>query len=278
MKAEPVETLPKNTKGERRWGYEPKMDGHRLQVTKHSDDDIRARTRNDLKPIISVSEVARQANNIQALDAILDGEGAALDASGRTSWEAIEQRSAGGDCFLRSIFCIATAAVCCKNLCISALLAPPEDVTSGDVFDHRDKRAKSSITQANREKSCPSSVFTTCVGWKLRKDNPCVKFPNCTKQNRDRYVFRSRVPRCLQPLRGNDSELGEMMQCAMDLATVMGQHEDDILKLPFRDVASTRQKGLCSDQASRSGAIHAAATSSRHPRWSSSCGHPSFMP
>lgn len=123
--------------------------------------------------------------------------------------------------------------------------APPEDVTGGDVFDYRNKRAESSITQANREKSCLSSVFTACVEWKLRKDNPCREVPKLHEADRDRYVFDHEFLAVynLAPLE-MESESGDMMQCAMDLATITGQREDDILKLPLNDARVYTREGL----------------------------------
>lgn len=123
--------------------------------------------------------------------------------------------------------------------------APPADVTGGDVFAYRNKRAESSITQANREKSCLSSVFTACVEWKLRNDNPCREVPKLHEAERLRYVFDEEylavynlAPRVME------HEPGEMMQCTMDLATITGQREDDILKLPLRDARVYTREGV----------------------------------
>jgi len=92
MKAKPVEALPRNMKNGTRWGYEPKIDGHRLQVIKDGKS-IRIRTRNDRQPVIDVRAIATQATTVAADQAIIDGEGAALDANGRISWGALERRS-----------------------------------------------------------------------------------------------------------------------------------------------------------------------------------------
>jgi len=105
---------------------------------------------------------------------------------------------------------------------------PPADVTSGDVFDYRNKRAKKSVVQANREKSCLSSVFTACNEWKLRNDNPCKLVPKLNEGERDRYVTDEEflaVYRLATPV----------LQVAMDLATITGQREGDLLKMPCND-------------------------------------------
>lgn len=93
MKAEPVDTLPRNKRNETIWGYEPKIDGHRLQILKNGNS-IRIRTRNDRQPLIDVRAIAAHAARLAAPQAILDGEGAAVDASGRIRWDALDRRDA----------------------------------------------------------------------------------------------------------------------------------------------------------------------------------------
>lgn len=136
--------------------------------------------------------------------------------------------------------------------------APPEDVTGGDVFAYRNKRAESSVTQANREKSCLSSVFTACVEWKLRKDNPCREVPKLHEADRDRYVFDHEYLAVYNLAPGEmEHEPGEMMQCAMDLASITGQREDDILKLPLNDARVYTREGVV---------FRPNKTKRRHPR------------
>jgi bifunctional non-homologous end joining protein LigD len=62
-----------------------------LQLIKNGKT-IRLRTRNDLKPQIDVERIEAQAKEINAKQAIIDGEGAAVGTDGRTSWEALERR------------------------------------------------------------------------------------------------------------------------------------------------------------------------------------------
>lgn len=93
MKAEPVKDLPPiDVHDSIEWGYEPKIDGHRLQIHKDGNT-IKIRTRNDLKPLINVSQVEAQVRAITARQVIIDGEGAALDENGRTNWKALERRN-----------------------------------------------------------------------------------------------------------------------------------------------------------------------------------------
>ena len=102
--------------------------------------------------------------------------------------------------------------------------APPKDVTAGHVFDYRNKRAEKSVVQANREKSCLSAVFTAAVEWHFVNDNPCRQVPKLQEPPRDRYVTDAEftaVYRLASP----------MFQCAMDLATITGQREGDLLTL-----------------------------------------------
>lgn len=114
--------------------------------------------------------------------------------------------------------------------------APPEDVTAGDVFDYRKKRAEKSVTQANREKSCLSSVFTAAIEWKLRTDNPCHLVPKIHEPPRDRYVDDEEYIAVYNlTTKVMHETSGAIMQCAMDLATMTGQREGDLLRLPCRD-------------------------------------------
>jgi Phage integrase family len=102
--------------------------------------------------------------------------------------------------------------------------APPAAVNAGHVFDYRNKRAEKSVVQANREKSCLSAVFTAAVEWRIVNENPCRQVPKIEEPARDRYVTDAEftaVYRLASP----------MLQCAMDLATIAGQREGDLLRL-----------------------------------------------
>lgn len=123
--------------------------------------------------------------------------------------------------------------------------APPEDPTAGDVFDYRNKRAEKSIVQANREKSCLSSVFTAAIEWKLRTDNPCRLVPKLHENERNRYVFDEEFLAVynLAPVLMHEVS-GAIMQCAMDLATITGQREGDQLRLPCNDSRVYTKEGI----------------------------------
>jgi len=111
-----------------------------------------------------------------------------------------------------------------ENLRIVFGSAPPREVTPGHVGDYQSKRAERSIVQANREKSCLSAVFTAALKWHLVDTNPCRLVPKLREAERDRYVTDTEfmaVYRLASP----------MLQCAMDLATMTGQREGDLLKL-----------------------------------------------
>jgi integrase len=102
--------------------------------------------------------------------------------------------------------------------------APPREVTAGHVSDYQAKRAERSVVQANREKSCLSAVFTAALKWHVVETNPCRLVPKLREVERDRYVTDAEfmaVYRLASP----------MLQCAMDLATMTGQREGDLLKL-----------------------------------------------
>ncbi len=115
--------------------------------------------------------------------------------------------------------------------------APPDDVTAGDVFEYRNKRAERSVAQANREKSCLSSVFTAAIEWKLRNDNPCHLVPKLSEAERDRYVLDEEFVAVYKLA-------SDTLQVAMDLATITGQREGDLLKLACNDPRVYTQDGI----------------------------------
>jgi integrase len=111
-----------------------------------------------------------------------------------------------------------------RNLRLVFGTASPQLVEPGHVFDYRNKRAERSVVQANREKSCLSAVFTAAVEWRVVRENPCRQVPKIAEPSRVRYV--------------TDAEFGAVyqlasptLQCAMDLATITGQREGDLLRL-----------------------------------------------
>ena len=117
-----------------------------------------------------------------------------------------------------------------ENLRLVFGTAPPSAVTAGHVFDYRNKRAEKSVVQANREKSCLSAVFTAAVEWRVVNENPCRQVPKLEEPPRDRYVTDKEftaVYRLASP----------MLQCAMDLATLTGQREGDLLRLSRSQLA-----------------------------------------
>lgn len=123
--------------------------------------------------------------------------------------------------------------------------APPEDPTAGDIFDYRNKRAERSIVQANREKSCLSSIFTAAIEWKLRTDNPCKLVPKLHEVERNRYVedWEYLIPYNLAPSFMQEMS-GEMMRGMMELATMTGQREGDLLRLPMHDARVYTPDGI----------------------------------
>jgi integrase len=111
-----------------------------------------------------------------------------------------------------------------QNLRLVFGSAPPREVTPGHVSDYQAKRAERSVVQANREKSCLSAVFTAALKWHAVDTNPCRLVPKLREAERDRYVTDAEfmaVYRLASPT----------LQCAMDLATLTGQREADLLRL-----------------------------------------------
>jgi len=115
--------------------------------------------------------------------------------------------------------------------------APPKEVTAKHIYDYRNKRAETSVVQANREKSCLSAVFSAAVEWGIVNTNPSRQVAKIEEPSRSRYVTDKEftaVYRLASP----------MMQCAMDLATITGQREGDLLKLPNRDPSVYTDDGI----------------------------------
>ncbi|MGA8709215.1 MAG: tyrosine-type recombinase/integrase [Steroidobacteraceae bacterium] len=111
-----------------------------------------------------------------------------------------------------------------ENLSVVFGSAPPREVTAGHVSDYQAKRAERSVVQANREKSCLSAVFTAALKWHAVESNPCRLIPKLREAERNRYVTDEEfnaVYRLASP----------MLRCAMDLATMTGQREGDLLRL-----------------------------------------------
>lgn len=114
----------------------------------------------------------------------------------------------------------------------------PREVTAGDLFDVRRTIADvSGPVQANRHVSCLSAVFREAVGWKAVERNPCKELKRLHEPRRDRYV--------------DDAEFSAVytlaspvLQCLMDLATITGQREGDLLRLPNRDPKTYTEAGV----------------------------------
>lgn len=113
--------------------------------------------------------------------------------------------------------------------------APPNEITAPDIFEFRAALAKESgNVQANRHVSCLSAIFREAIGW--RSDlgshaittNPCHELKRLSEPPRTRYVW----DREFNSVYGVASPI---LQGAMDLATITGQREDDLLKLPCDD-------------------------------------------
>jgi hypothetical protein len=128
----------------------------------------------------------------------------------------------------------------------------PGEVTAGDVFDIRSTIAKDSgNVQANRHTSCLSAVFREAIGWRCGVvANPCHELKRLHEAPRTRYVFD-------QEFTGVYGVASPAMQIAMDLATITGQREDDLLTLPNRDPAVYTEEGIV---------FRPAKTKRRHPR------------
>jgi integrase len=114
----------------------------------------------------------------------------------------------------------------------------PQELTSGDVFDIRKAIAQESgVVQANRHTSCLSAIFREAIGWKAVTVNPCLQLKRLREPSRTRYVFDHEFTAIYQIA-------SPSMQVMMDLATITGQREGDLLKLPNRDPTVYTDDGI----------------------------------
>jgi integrase len=118
-----------------------------------------------------------------------------------------------------------------RNLRLVFGTAPPKEIEAAHVFDYRNKRAERSVVQANREKACLSAVFTAALEWRVVRENPCRHVPRIAEPARVRYVTDAEFAAVYQ-------FASPTLQCAMDLATMTGQREGDLLRLA-RDQLTT---------------------------------------
>ena len=114
----------------------------------------------------------------------------------------------------------------------------PSELTAGDIFDIRATIAlDSGVVQANRHVSCLSAIFREALGWRAVTINPCHGLKRIREAPRTRYVhdheFTS-IYRIGSPI----------IQVMMDLATITGQREGDLLRLPNRDPTVYLDEGI----------------------------------
>jgi hypothetical protein len=110
----------------------------------------------------------------------------------------------------------------------------PSELTAGDVFDIRATIAQESgVVQANRHASCLSAVFREAIGWKAVTINPCLQLKRLREPPRTRYVFDHEFTRIY-------GIASDAMQVMMDIATITGQREGDLLKLPNRAISAAK--------------------------------------
>jgi hypothetical protein len=115
---------------------------------------------------------------------------------------------------------------------------------------------ESGNVQANRHISCLSAVFREAIGWRQAlgphsvATNPCHELRRLSESPRTRYVWDREFLAVY-------SIASPAMKVAMDLATITGQREDDLLTLPNRDPEVYSDEGLV---------FRPAKSRRRHPR------------
>ena len=93
------------------------------------------------------------------------------------------------------------------------------------------------MVQANREISCLSAIFREAIGWHAVARNPCHELRRLHEEKRTRYVTD-------QEYLALYSVASDRIQCLMDMATITGQREGDLLKLPNRDPSVYTDEGI----------------------------------
>jgi DNA ligase D-like protein (predicted ligase) len=87
MVAKNVQELPEGDE----WVYEVKLDGYRALILKNGDS-VEIRSRNNKNLTLAYPAVAAAAARLTASSAVLDGEVVAVDAAGRPSFQALQNR------------------------------------------------------------------------------------------------------------------------------------------------------------------------------------------
>src|SRR5262245_58465080 len=88
MLAKLVRTLPEGPQ----WEYELKLDGYRLQATKHGDNvRLYSRRGNDFTK--KFAPIAASVSRIKAPTFILDGEAVVVDEQGKPSFQMLQNRA-----------------------------------------------------------------------------------------------------------------------------------------------------------------------------------------
>jgi hypothetical protein len=82
-----------------------------------------------------------------------------------------------------------------------------------------------------------SAVFREAIGWHLVARNPCHELKRLHELKRTRYVTD-------QEYLALYNIASDRIQCLIDLATITGQREGDLLKLPNRNPSVYTDAGL----------------------------------
>jgi integrase len=117
-----------------------------------------------------------------------------------------------------------------KNLCAAFGKMTPESIKPKHIYAYMDARGNTSKVRANREKSLFSAVFAYLIRWGVVDRNPCREVRNFPEKARNRYVTDTEYNAVL-------SLASNVLKAAMEIASLTGMRQGDILKLKYSDLS-----------------------------------------
>ena len=114
----------------------------------------------------------------------------------------------------------------------------PHQITTVYIYRYMDKRALTSKVCANREKATLSNVFTYLIRWGVVTINPCKECESFKETPRTRAIEDWEYNAVYK-------EASDIIQIAMELASICGMRQGDILSIKLKDITD---KGLAVEQ------------------------------
>jgi len=122
----------------------------------------------------------------------------------------------------------------------------PEKITAVHIYGYLDNRGQKAKVRANREKALLSHVFNTAIRWGIVTKNPCFGVKRIPERPRERYIEHSEFLAVY-------SISSIVVQCAMEIAYIIGQRGADIFKILLTDL---KEEGIELTQSKTFGRTH----------------------